>query len=139
MIRGCPTLFYLIWCRVESTMDLQHFYHVSTLLNASMALKTNNYFARYPANHQWTTINVERFAGLYFRVFPPAWFSRVLRKFFCGYKHLSWITLNNEHFWPKQCESIIAKTLMGWNHEHLSQQIFPCLRYIYCTLRKVTL
>ena len=29
------------------------------------------------------------------------------------YKHLSLITLNNKHFWPKQCESISMKTLTG--------------------------
>ena len=45
------------------------------------------------------------------------------------YKCLSLIILNNKHFWPRQCESISAKTLMGLKHKHLAQQIFPCLWY----------
>ena len=40
-------------------------------------------------------------------------FSGVPRKFFHEYKHLSLIIPNNEHLWPRQCESISMITSMG--------------------------
>ena len=41
------------------------------------------------------------------------WFSGVPQKFFCEYKCLSLIVLNNEHLWPRQHESISVKTSMA--------------------------
>ena len=38
--------------------------------------------------------------------------SGVLQKFFREYKCLSLIILNNEHLWPRQCETICVKTSM---------------------------
>ena len=37
-------------------------------------------------------------------------FSRVPQKFFHEYNRLSLTVLNNEHLWPRQCESISVKT-----------------------------
>ena len=42
-----------------------------------------------------------------------SWFSRVTWKFFREYKCLSLIILNDKHFWPRQRESISAKTSVG--------------------------
>ena len=52
----------------------------------------------------------ERFTGLNFRVFHDF---QEYRESFREYKYLSLIVLNNEHLWPRQCESISVKTSMG--------------------------
>ena len=51
------------------------------------------------------------------------------KKSFCEYKHLSWITLNNKHFWLRQYESVTAETLMGVKSANIVQPIFPQLQY----------
>ena len=57
------------------------------------------------------TVNMERFPGLNFHVFHG--FLRVSpQKFSHEYKCLSLIIVNEKHFWPRQCESISAKTSM---------------------------
>ena len=58
------------------------------------------------------TVNGEIFTGLNFRAGIP-------RKFFHEYKCLSVIVLNNQHLWPRECESISLKTSMA-----LKLQIF---------------
>ena len=68
-------------------------------------LKYNN-----PPSFSKHTINVENSLAKLSRF---SRFSRVPWKFSCEYKHLSLITLNNEHFWPTQHKSISVKTLMG--------------------------
>ena len=45
--------------------------------------------------------------------FTFSWFSGVLRKFFCEYKRLSLIVLNNKHLWPRQRKNISVKILMA--------------------------
>ena len=60
-------------------------------------------------------------------------FSGVPRQFFCEYKRLSLIVLNNEHQWPKQCKSISVETLIVLKQWLLVQWIFPRLRYILKT------
>ena len=72
-----------------------------------------SYMVKLSIKHSFIcyTVNRERFAGLNFCIFHG--FSGVPWKFFCEYKHLSLIVLNNEHLWPKQCESISMKTSMA--------------------------
>ena len=60
-------------------------------------------------------INASIPTGLNIRVFHFSRFSRVLQEFSHEYKCLSLIVLNNKDFWPKQRESISAKTSMGLN------------------------
>ena len=101
-------------CNHFSTMPLQ--YICTTDINIwkerPSAMYTS-YMVKLSIKHSFIcyTVNRERFAGLNFCIFHG--FSGVPWKFFCEYKHLSLIVLNNEHLWPKQCESISMKTLMA--------------------------
>ena len=63
-----------------------------------------------------------------------SWFLGVTRKFFCEYKCLSLIVLNNEHLWPRQPESISVKTLMALKLQIFSLANLSRLRYIQILL-----
>ena len=51
------------------------------------------------------TVNVERFAGLNFHVFHD--FQDYYKSFSVNISISCLFTLNNEHFRPRQCESIV--------------------------------
>ena len=75
----------------------------------------------------------ERFTGLTV--------SRVPQKISREYKCLSLIILNNKHFWPRQCESISAKTSVGLKTRTFSPvNLFPSMVYtMHPTILDVTL
>ena len=86
-------------------------YEKSTLTNKSNKNLSNNNYSRQ--------IYCKQRKILWVKLLRFSWFSGVLRKFFREYKCLSLIVLNNEHLWPRQCESISVKTSMA-----LKLQIF---------------
>ena len=61
-------------------------------------------------------------------------------KFFCEYKHLLLMILNNKHFWQRQHKSICVKTLMGLSPGTFSQvnlspsTVYTPHRRIYCSI-----
>ena len=63
-------------------------YHQNTLIEQSLV------FVRKRGKIRWANLSQ---------------FSRALQKFFREYKRL----LSSKHFWPRQCEGISAKTLVG--------------------------
>ena len=42
-----------------------------------------------------------------------SWFSGVPQKFFCEFKHLSLIVLNNGHLWPKAMQKYFCENFDG--------------------------